>query len=462
MPIESWGSPCAAASSRRAAKWGRLASGILGERRHGHQAGDRDGAALEEGGQRRPGRSPPCPPRPRRRPRPARACPACRGARAGGAPSRRRRSGSSSTQREHLLDLAALELADEVPAEAIAGGRLLGLELLRAVLAEQLEAGLGERAEILGRHVLHRREQLDVVRIAAGAAGGGGDLGAHPVGVGADARAAQRPPRHARLAPGHPAVAAVREEQRGIRAHGAQPRVVDRGHAGLLQLGAGDGLEGEAALPAAGVVRREAPRAPPPPPRSSSRAPRARAPRCTGPAPPTSRSARTPSATMPPASPRQPPWSIATAPSATSATGRQSAVNTSAAAVGQRGRLPVLLLGRAVGGGRLGGAPHARAVDLAAVQEALARHADGGGEPLAVGVDVRAGRRPSGARGSARRTARPTRRRAGWRRAPGRRRARRRHGRRSQRNGGGSGGSGTGRMLAAGPVVAGERRLHPG
>src|SRR3954451_21020425 len=80
--------------------------------------------------------------------------------------------------REDLLDLAALELADEVPAELGVGGRL-GLELLGAVLPQQREPGLVEDVEVLERDVLDRREQLDVVSVAAGLARRLGDLGTH-------------------------------------------------------------------------------------------------------------------------------------------------------------------------------------------------------------------------------------------------------------------------------------------
>ena len=48
------------------------------------------------------------------------------------------------------------------------------------------------------------------------------------------------------------------EEQRGIRAHGAQARVDDLRHARGLELRARDGVEGQVAVAAAGVVRREA------------------------------------------------------------------------------------------------------------------------------------------------------------------------------------------------------------
>ncbi len=51
--------------------------------------------------------------------------------------------------REDLADLAALEMADEVPGER-AGVRLrLRDEVLRAVLADELDAGLGEHGELL-------------------------------------------------------------------------------------------------------------------------------------------------------------------------------------------------------------------------------------------------------------------------------------------------------------------------
>ena len=45
----------------------------------------------------------------------------------------------------HDRRLAALQVADEVPAEGVAVARVLRLEILRAVLADDLDAGLGER-----------------------------------------------------------------------------------------------------------------------------------------------------------------------------------------------------------------------------------------------------------------------------------------------------------------------------
>jgi hypothetical protein len=62
--------------------------------------------------------------------------------------------------REDLPDLAALQLADEVPGQLGVRGRL-GLEVLRAVLASQRDAGLGQRADVLERDVLRRGEDLD-------------------------------------------------------------------------------------------------------------------------------------------------------------------------------------------------------------------------------------------------------------------------------------------------------------
>ena len=110
----------------------------------------------------------------------------------------------------------------------------------------------------------------------------------------------------------------------------------------------------------------------------------------TGPLAASSRRPSTPSGTIPPASPRQPPCSAATAPSAASRSGRQSATKTERRSVRERRGLTVLVGRRTRGPWRLGGAPHGRAVDLPAVEEALARVTDRRGEPLAVRVDVRA------------------------------------------------------------------------
>ena len=86
-------------------------------------------------------------------------------------------------------------------------GLRLGLELLRAVLAHDRDAGLGEDAELLDRDVLDRREDLDV---------SSPDLG-RARARGCRRRGARRargsaPPRDPRLAAGQAAVAAVGEE----------------------------------------------------------------------------------------------------------------------------------------------------------------------------------------------------------------------------------------------------------
>ncbi len=75
--------------------------------------------------------------------------------------------------RHHVLDLAALKLADEVPREQVAVGLLLGQQLLRPVLAHQLDARLRQCRQVIGLHVLHRGEHLDL----------GADLLAHPLEV---------------------------------------------------------------------------------------------------------------------------------------------------------------------------------------------------------------------------------------------------------------------------------------
>src|SRR5437016_13627303 len=65
--------------------------------------------------------------------------------------------------RVHGLRLAALEMPDEVPAEGVAVDRVLRLEILRAVLANDLDSGLGEDRQLLDRDVLRRRDDRDRV-----------------------------------------------------------------------------------------------------------------------------------------------------------------------------------------------------------------------------------------------------------------------------------------------------------
>ena len=49
-------------------------------------------------------------------------------------------------------------MPDEVPAKAVAEARVLGLEILQAVLAHDGDAGLGQRLHLLRRHVLRRHD----------------------------------------------------------------------------------------------------------------------------------------------------------------------------------------------------------------------------------------------------------------------------------------------------------------
>src|SRR6185437_1539819 len=84
--------------------------------------------------------------------------------------------------RSDVLHLAALQRADEVPGEVAAVALVLGHEILGAVLAEQGDACLGQRGQLVGRHVLGGCQQLDLARVAPRA----GDLLADAVEVLAD------------------------------------------------------------------------------------------------------------------------------------------------------------------------------------------------------------------------------------------------------------------------------------
>src|SRR4051794_38379665 len=63
-------------------------------------------------------------------------------------------------QRQDPLDLAALDVADEVPGEAIAPALLLLLEVLLAILTDELDTGLRQDPHVLGPYVLRRGEDL--------------------------------------------------------------------------------------------------------------------------------------------------------------------------------------------------------------------------------------------------------------------------------------------------------------
>ena len=80
-------------------------------------------------------------------------------------------------ERVHDLDLVRLEVPDEVPAEGVAVGRVLALEILRPVLADDLDAGFGERGHLLERDVLRRDDDRHAVaHLVAQAAVTVGDL----------------------------------------------------------------------------------------------------------------------------------------------------------------------------------------------------------------------------------------------------------------------------------------------
>ena len=111
--------------------------------------------------------------------------------------------------RQDLLDLAALQLADEVPGEPVRPALGLGHELLGAVLAQERDAALGQRVELARVQVLDRGEDLELVRVAPGAAR---SPRARPRGSRPPARRSA-PPRHPGLAAGRAAVAAMGEEQ---------------------------------------------------------------------------------------------------------------------------------------------------------------------------------------------------------------------------------------------------------
>ena len=58
----------------------------------------------------------------------------------------------------HDLHLVRLEMADEVPAKRLAVERMLALEVLRAVLADDLDARFGEDRHLVDRDVLRGRD----------------------------------------------------------------------------------------------------------------------------------------------------------------------------------------------------------------------------------------------------------------------------------------------------------------
>ena len=119
--------------------------------------------------------------------------------------------------REHLLGLAALEVADEVPRERVAPALLLCDQRLGRVLADDLHAGLRKRAHQLERHVLGRGQDLDVRGSRPAARAGLVDprlrLGEALAHTPRDRPALGGEPSERGLPAGDAAVAAVGEEQ---------------------------------------------------------------------------------------------------------------------------------------------------------------------------------------------------------------------------------------------------------
>ena len=147
--------------------------------------------------------------------------------------------------RDDLLDLAALELADEVPAQLGVRGRLR-LEVLGAVLARERDPGRGERADLLQRHVLDGGEDL----------GPFGELRADPLEVLADAGDVEPADQSRHTSPAWRPVTpwSRRWEKNSSASHIVhRPRVVDAG-AGGLEVAADDLREVEVALADAGVA----------------------------------------------------------------------------------------------------------------------------------------------------------------------------------------------------------------
>ena len=81
--------------------------------------------------------------------------------------------------RHHVLDLAPLELADEVEGQPPPRQRPPGLEVLERVLAHHLHPGLDERGGLVRGDVLAREHELNRARGTAGHGGRGVQLLAH-------------------------------------------------------------------------------------------------------------------------------------------------------------------------------------------------------------------------------------------------------------------------------------------
>ena len=223
--------PWASASSREGREMAPAVLRILRERRHRHQARRRAPARARGRRGARRARSRPCP---RRRATLTSTSTSGLGravrARAGCSAESEATEWISSRVREDLLDLAALELADEVPAEA-GIGLGLGLELLRAVLADDgrgrpRRARRGPRAAtyLTAASSSTSPGSRPALRAASAISASTRSRAAAPSRLDAADQARHTTPA---WRPVTAAVAAVGEEQRAGRAHRAQPDVVD-------------------------------------------------------------------------------------------------------------------------------------------------------------------------------------------------------------------------------------------
>ena len=332
--------PRSAASSRSAANHGRLSSGSLGERRHRHQADDRHGQRARNASSS------------------AGATPLLASSPAmftstSTSVSRRRvalelrehRVAGDGVDpahvREHLADLAALQVADEVEREPVAPALLLGDEVLGAVLAGERDARVGEHARPrrAGRTSPPRGSRRRPGRARRGRTRPRSRRGPPR---GSRARApASRPwiSSAMRLLPACPARAPSR---RWDQSSPAGAHIVHRPVSWISvtssasRMARATAARSACAPPAharaevgergvdlvAGLVAAD--------PRARARSPRAT---CVA---PRSRSARTPSCRTPAARPRQPAWTAPTASGAIRTTGRQSATRTVHATSAQR------------------------------------------------------------------------------------------------------------------------------
>ena len=75
--------------------------------------------------------------------------------------------------RNDQFDFAALQRADEVDREAARVGLRPSHEILCAILTDQLDSGLEQRAALLDWHIFGSEQNFDVRSLAAGSLAGG-------------------------------------------------------------------------------------------------------------------------------------------------------------------------------------------------------------------------------------------------------------------------------------------------